>query len=174
MRASINGYLTALINTHKNAISPNASTLINNCTRKAINELNDLVEFIKAIPNEQIADTYKEINRLRDILVRFEKDTDTETLRRRNLQKRVVELEESCENMNEVEKNLHLTIKELESANIRYKGHLIEKDKMIMQIREVNSGVWEENRQIKLLNKRSFRKIKILKNKLKTKLRGDC
>lgn len=174
MKKEITSYLTALINTHKNALSPDTSILVNSYNRKAIKELNDLFEFVKAIPEDKVTDTYVEINRLRDILARVEIDSDTETLRRMNLQRRVVELEESCENMNEVEKNNHVTISELESANVRYRGQLLENDKKISQLEEVNSGVWEENRQLKLINNRSFRKIKILKNKLKSKLRGDC
>ena len=174
MKAEISSYITALINAHRNEISPNVSTLVNNHTRKSTNELIQLLEFINSIPEEKVTDTYVEINRLRDILARVEIDSDTETLRRRNLQRRVAELEESCEIMCEVEKNNHITIKELESSNVRYRGQLLENDKYINQLKEVNTGVWEENRQIKLLNKRSFRKIKILKNKLKNKLKGDC
>jgi hypothetical protein len=178
MKLQIQSYLIGVLNNHKRIIG---SMKDNGYSKVSIqshenytNELRDLYDFISILPDEQISDTYKEINRLRNILARIEIDSDTETLRRRNLQRKVTELEESCEIMCEVEKNNHTTIKELESANIRYRGQLLENDKKIIQLEEVNSGVWEENRRIKLLNKQSFRKIKILKNKLKSKLKGDC
>ncbi|MCB2309019.1 hypothetical protein LGL08_20155 [Clostridium estertheticum] len=174
MKTSIKVYLIALINTHRNEISPNVSTLVNNHTRKSINELINLLEFVNAIPEEKVTDTYVEINRLRAIIARFEVDTDTETIRRRTLQKRVAELEEMCETMNEVEKNLREKIENLELANISYSGYVLKKDKMIDQHRAVITRVGKENKRLKVINKHSLKRIKILKNQLKTKLKGDC
>jgi len=173
MKSSVKAYVTALINTHKNEIIPNASCLINGYTHKSIKELNDLLDYISKIPEILITDTYVEINRLRDELARVVIESDTETLRRRNLQKRVVELEESCENMNEVEKNLHKKIKTLETNAGWISHQLLESDKKIRELEEVNTGVWKENRQLKLLNKHNLRKIRTLRSKLRNKLKGD-
>lgn len=87
------------------------------------------------------------------------------------LRKRITELEESCTNMNEVERNLH---EQIETTGIRYRTQLSMLECDMDELKVVNTGVWEENRQIKLLNRQSFRKIKVLKNKLKNKLKGDC
>ena len=163
------------------------------------NELNDLYDFISILPDEPITDIYKEINRLRDILARVDEDGYIEALTMKNLErevsklqesihnhyrgsekivienvalkKRVAELEESCENMNEVEKNLHEQIK---TTDIRYKTQSSLTEGDINELKSVNLAIWEDNRRLKLLNKRSYRKIKILKNKLKNKIKGDC
>lgn len=173
MKTSIKGYLAALINTHRNAISSNVSTLVNSCNRKAINELNDLLVFVTSIPEEPISDTYIEINRLKSKLEKDWYQSENIVFENIALKKRVAELEESCENMNEIEKNLHNKIEQLEENTMWLRDEILSSDKKTKELKEVNSGVWEENRKIKLLNKQSFKKIKILKNVLKNKLKGD-
>ncbi|MBU3098353.1 MULTISPECIES: hypothetical protein [Clostridium] len=90
------------------------------------------------------------------------------------LKKRIAELEESCENMNEVEKNLRGKIKALDSNTTWLRRALVDSDNALREAEELNIGLRKANKQASLLNRKNFRKIRTLRSKLNNKLRGDC
>jgi hypothetical protein len=114
VKKEITGYITCAIDNHNRTIeimkkSGNPSGLMG-IYESYTAELSDLLDFIEA---DASVDRIAENDLLR---------------------KRVSELEVSCENMNEVEKNLHSKIKELEMANILYKNGSILDGKRIAKL----------------------------------------
>lgn len=112
MKAEIIGYVTGMINSYERTISQYKKDELPKEKYKSFDlvkeELSDLLDFAQDIPEE----------------------TD-------RLNKRIAELEESCENMNDIEKNLHLQIKELDTENIggqvAYQKLKVENQKLITQ-----------------------------------------
>lgn len=70
-------------------------------------ELNDLLDFVEDIPDES-----KE-----PIILAITSDSNNETVE--ILRKRVRELEDSCENMSQVERNLHKEVDRLRQENFQ-------------------------------------------------------
>ncbi|WP_373899309.1 hypothetical protein ACER0A_002070 [Haloimpatiens sp. FM7315] len=104
MKQAIMSYITALINVHNNALERITDRATNSNIKTFINELNDLLNFIADSPEE------KHIT-----IILNKKDNET-------LRKRIKELEESCENMCEVERNLHEQIKQLRADNLMWQN----------------------------------------------------
>lgn len=98
-------------------------------------------------------------------------DQDDEII---TLKKRVVELEESCKNRNEVEKNLHGKINALDSNTTWLRRALLDSDNALREAEELNIGLRKANKQASSLNRQNFKKIRALRSKLNNKLRGDC
>ncbi|MFT5872791.1 MAG: Na+/phosphate symporter [Clostridium sp.] len=98
MKQQIVGYVTALIDMNRSTVNMS----IKNC-------LDNLLEFVIDIPKEN-----KETS-----IAAFNTALENENLKQSNakLLSRVMELEESCENMNEIENNLHKRVKALTENN---------------------------------------------------------
>lgn len=91
MKQSIIGYVTALTNVHADMLDKiPTNTRGTSVHGMFLNELNALLDFIEDIPEEN------------PLVINLNSIEETEFLR-----KRIRELEESCESMCEVEKNLH-------------------------------------------------------------------
>jgi len=79
-----------------------------------------------------------------------------------------------CETMNEVEKNLNGKINALDSNTKWLRTQLVNSDKTLREVEELNIGLRKANKQASLLNRQNFRKIRTLRSKLNNKLKGDC
>lgn len=105
MKKEIIGYITGAINNHIRILESmnkyGYSKASVQSHQNYADELSDLSKFITNIP-----DANKEAS-----ILAFNVALENGSLKRR-----IVELEESCENMNEVEKNLHYKIKGIEKA----------------------------------------------------------
>ena len=126
MKDKITGYITGVVNNHIRIV---ASMKKNDFSRALIqshqnytNQLNDLLDYVMDIPEETVIDTYVEINRLRDILAKEEVSSEDMAFEIIILKQRVAELEESCENMSEVERSLQQEIGNLEIDNIGWQA----------------------------------------------------
>ena len=123
MKKSITSYITALINVHYSALERLPETSQASSLHAVyVDELNALLDFIEDIPENN------------SIVINLGNSEENKYLR-----KRVRELEESCESMCEVEKNLHKKIKNLEEANIRWQmdyANLRESKKDLAQLVE--------------------------------------
>lgn len=109
MKAAVTGYITAVINNYTRAIE-NLKTVktapITISKYETIREeLNDLLDFIEDIPEETGGPITVVLN---------SNNEEVEILR-----KRIRELEDSCENMAQVEKNLNAKIKLYDVENQR-------------------------------------------------------
>jgi hypothetical protein len=98
MKEQIIGYVTALVDTNSGTIN-----------QSMVRCLNNLLEYVIDIPEES-----KEVS-----ILNFNLSLENENLKQSNakLLNRVMELEESCENMNEVEINLHKRVQALIDNN---------------------------------------------------------
>lgn len=154
MRSSIKGYLTGLINNYKNGIGFKVNPMTNTCNALIVDILNDLLDYVTKFKEETVSEKTVIENEI--------------------LKKRIVELEESCENMNEVEKNNHATIATLESNTTWIRTQLLNSDKTLREVEELNIGLRKTNQYASSLNKQYLRKIRTLRSKLNNKLRGAC
>ena len=134
MKEGIVGYITGIINSHQRKIE----VMTGKATEYSIHqqkcfksELSDLLDYVIDIPEETVTDTYIEINRLRDILEEKQVRSEDLAFEIIILRQRVAELEESCENMCEVERNLQQKIKHFEIDNAAWQ-------KLCKELRETN------------------------------------
>jgi len=113
MKAEIIAYTTALINVYAKEVKLNTNSLIINCNKRALDDLNDFLAFVE--------DVQEETGFVKVILENGEIDL---------LRKRIRELEDSCENMCEVDRNLQRKIEELknENQNWRLNNTSLQKD----------------------------------------------
>lgn len=146
MKLQIQSYLIGVLNNHKRIIG---SMKDNGYSKVSIqshenhtNELRDLYDFISILPDEQIPDTYKEINRLRSLLEIEAYDSEQRTFEIISYKKRIAELEESCENMCEVEKSLHKQIEILKRA---YNSKQITCNELKAEIEKLTGPKWVQD-----------------------------
>lgn len=104
MKAEITGYITALINVYAKKLNTNTNLIAKACNFEFKNELNDLLDFVVDVPEEvgplTVVLENGEINKSR---------------------KRIKELEESCQQMCDIERNLQKKIENLKSDNLAWK-----------------------------------------------------
>ena len=142
MKSEITGYLTGLINNHNRIVGSmkkfgysNASIQIDvNYT----NELTDLLAFVEKTPEETQQPMTVILNNIEE----------NELLR-----KQIRELEDSCENMNEVEKNLHKKIKVFEEDAIKFKEQALDDKERIIDLENEYQECWETNKRLNVLDK---------------------
>lgn len=106
MKAEITGYITALINVKElnvKRIKRSNPNIDIKAHQNSIEELSCLLDFVEDVPEEM------------DHITVVVKDEEADLLR-----KRIRELEDSCENMCEIEKILHKKIEDLNSENLVY------------------------------------------------------
>ncbi len=175
MKKEITGYITGIINSYSRTIerlkangAPIAAT---NPFTAFKEELTDLLEFVIDIPDS------KETS-----ILSFNVAIENVTLK-----KRIAELEESCECMCDVERNLHKKIEELETAEIANREQLLDDKQKIEESEKEKNEFWEcnkqlnelykekrnkseslqaENKNLKYANKRMRKQVKILRNNL--------
>ena len=106
MKKQIIGYVTGVINSYSRTIerlkASGAPILSTNSFQAFKEEFTDLLEFVIDIPEQNKEAAMLSFN---------------VALRNEDLKKRILELEESCEDMCEIEKNLHKRIKALTDNN---------------------------------------------------------
>lgn len=107
MKQAVTGYITALINSHERRINNLNNIKVPDNVIKNYeefkNELCDLLDFVEDIPQE-VKDPGTVIINANDAEIE-------------NLKKYIRELEDSCENMCTVERNLREKIRKLEGEN---------------------------------------------------------
>lgn len=107
MKSAITGYITAIINEHTRKIENLKAVKAGAETVKRAMEIreqwNDLLDYVADIPEET----------KKPITVTFNSNNDEVD----KLKKYIRELEDCCENMSEVERNLHKKILELKDNN---------------------------------------------------------
>lgn len=110
MKKEITAYITGVINSYTKTVAilneNNAFNTNLNSFVAVKEEFSELLNYVMDIPEEN-----KE-----QLISNFNISLENENLKQTNakLLSRVMELEESCENMNEVERNLHYKIKGIE------------------------------------------------------------
>lgn len=108
MKKQIAGYITGVINSYSRAIerlkTSGAPITSIDLIQAFKEEFTDLLEFVIDIPSEKNKEA---------AMLSF-----NVALQNEDLKNRILELEESCENMNQVEKNLHDKIEGLTGNNL--------------------------------------------------------
>ena len=150
MKDKIAGYITGIVNNHIRIVK---SMKENGYSRVTIqshenytNELSDLLDYVMDIPEETVTDTYAEINRLKEKLEYDWFTFESVSFENLVLKKRIEELEESCQLMCEVERNLQQKI-----------SHF-----------EIDNAAWQKLcNELRVTNKTNVRKIKNLYSQLR-------
>ena len=168
MKKEITGYITGIINSYSRTIerlkANGAPITATNPFKAFKEELTDLLEFVIDIPDS------KETS-----ILSFNVAIENTILK-----KRIAELEESCECMCDVERNLHKKIEALEAAEIAYREQLLDGKQKIEEVEKEKHEFWECNKQLNKLykekrskneilqiqNKKLNKQIKILRNNL--------
>ncbi|MGH4125140.1 MAG: hypothetical protein ACREV6_19665 [Clostridium sp.] len=153
MKKQITGYITGVINSYSRTIErlkASEAPITSTSSFQAFKEeFTDLLEFIIDIPEEN-----KEVS-----ILAFKIAIENTILK-----KRILELEESCENMNEIENNLHKRVKALTNNNEAL-------DSNCNVLMNHNNKLIKVNFELAQCNKNQVQMIRKLqvKNKLVTK-----
>lgn len=146
MKNEITGYLTGLIDAHNRDIEFvkkfKLPSVLRQCHEDSAKELTDLLGFVEDIQEESTEDFCKE---LFSIVDKMQEQWDSfQVIAKDNLilRKEIAELKDSCENMCEVERNLHFKMEQLETENRNWKYI---------------------NNEVNVVNKNLYKQIDILK-----------
>lgn len=165
MKEAITGYITGVINRYTRSIERlkkcGAPATATNNLVLIKEEFSDLLEFVINIPDDS-----------QTLMLNFNAVLEDKEYEITILKQRAAELEESCENIYEVERNLHKKIERLEAAEISYREQFLDDKQKIEEVEKEKNEFWECNKQLNELYKEKRSKNEILQTQNK-KLKYD-